>query len=218
MLRYRCLILDHDDTTVDSTRPVNYPQFQQALAHLRPDMKISEEEYIRYCFQMGFYVMCDKVLHYTDEEMKQHLTMWKEYHRTHPPGFFDGIPSLMNRYRSEGGLVCVVSHSSSDVIEASYHNANVPAPDLIFGAEQPPEHMKPNPWPLQEIMRRFSLTPEDCLVVDDMPHGGTMAEAAGVPFACAGWYGMPAEMEIEMKHRYPLYFSSVETFTNYIFV
>ena len=26
-MRYQCLVLDHDDTTVDSTRAVNYPQF-----------------------------------------------------------------------------------------------------------------------------------------------------------------------------------------------
>lgn len=218
MLRYTCLILDHDDTTVDSTRPVNYPQFRQALAHFRPDMKISEEEYIRYCFHMGFYVMCDKILHYTQEEMSQHLAMWKEYHKTHPPRFFEGMPSLLDRYRREGGLVCVVSHSSSDVIEASYYNANIPVPDLILGAEQPSEHMKPNPWPVEEIMRRFSLSPEQCLVVDDMPHGAAMAKSAGVDFACAGWYGMPEDMEATMKKTYLLYFSSIADFSEYLFM
>ena len=48
MLRYRCLVLDHDDTTVDSTRSVNYPQFREALAHFRPDMSMTEEEYFLY--------------------------------------------------------------------------------------------------------------------------------------------------------------------------
>ncbi len=218
MLRYSCLILDHDDTTVDSTRPVNYPQFRQALAHFRPDMKITEEEYIRYCFEMGFYVMCDTVLHYTEEELAEHLVMWKAYHKEHPPAFFEGMPSLLSRYRSEGGLVCVVSHSSSDVIEASYRNANIPVPDLILGAELPAEHMKPTPWPVEEIMRRFSLSPSQCLVVDDMPHGATMAEKAGVAFACAGWYGMPKDMEETMKTAYPLYFSSIDDFSEYLFL
>lgn len=27
MLRYRCLVLDHDDTVVRSAETVNYPQF-----------------------------------------------------------------------------------------------------------------------------------------------------------------------------------------------
>ena len=27
MLKYRCLVLDHDDTTVDSTATVHYPCF-----------------------------------------------------------------------------------------------------------------------------------------------------------------------------------------------
>ena len=48
MLRYPCLILDHDDTSVNSTRAVNYPQFREALAHFRPGMEITEEEYIRF--------------------------------------------------------------------------------------------------------------------------------------------------------------------------
>ena len=47
MLRYRCLVLDHDDTTVDSTRAVNYPQFLEALARYRPELHISEEQFFR---------------------------------------------------------------------------------------------------------------------------------------------------------------------------
>ena len=70
MSRYRCLVLDHDDTTVDSTRSVNYPQFQQALAHFRPDTTMTEEEYFLHCFDPGFYEMCRLVLHYTPEEME----------------------------------------------------------------------------------------------------------------------------------------------------
>ena len=41
MLRYRCLVLDHDDTTVDSTRSVTYPQFREAMAHFRPEITMS---------------------------------------------------------------------------------------------------------------------------------------------------------------------------------
>lgn len=216
MLRYRCLILDHDDTTVDSTRTVNYPQFRQALAHFRPNMAMTQDEYILNCFRMGFYVMCDQILHYTDSEMQQHIRMWKDYHKIHHPPFFDGIPQVLERHRQMGGLICVVSHSSADVILSAYENAGIPAPDLIFGAEQPEEHMKPNVWPLTQIMERFSLRPRECLVVDDAPMGGQMARLAGVDFACAGWYGMLPEIEDHMRRNCDFFFRSVQEFSQFL--
>ena len=37
-MKYKCLILDHDDTTVNSTAEVNYPALLDTLSHLRPDI------------------------------------------------------------------------------------------------------------------------------------------------------------------------------------
>ena len=217
MSRFRCLVLDHDDTSVNSTKTVNYPQFQLALKHFRPGFTMSEEDYIHNCFHIGFYEMAEKVLHYTPEEIKEHLVMWRNYHKEHHPPFFDGIPELMQRFRAEGGHICVVSHSCLDVILSHYENAGVPAPDLIFGAELPPEQMKPNPWPLQQIMAQFSLQPQECLVVDDATMGGKMARALGVPFAGAGWYGMLPEIEEKIRAESDYFFSSVDEFSKFVF-
>ena len=217
MSRYRCLVLDHDDTTVDSTRSVNYPQFQQALAHFRPDMTMTEEEYFLHCFDPGFYEMCRLVLHYTPEEMAAHLQMWKDYHKDHHPRFFAGMPEIIRRQKDEGGLVCVVSHSTIDVIQRAYEHDNIPMPDLIFGAELPVECCKPNPWPMEQILDRFHLKPEEVLMVDDMPQGGQMARAVGVPFACAGWYGMLPQIETQMKQQCDYFFSSVQDFSDFLF-
>lgn len=218
MLRYRCLVLDHDDTTVDSTRAVNYPQFLEALARYRPELHISEEQFFRYCYDPGFYPMCEQVLRYSPEEMTGHVAMWKEYHKTHHPRFFPGIPELLRRQRAEGGLYCVVSHSDADVIAAAYEEAGVPLPDLILGAEQPPERRKPHPWPLEAIMDRFGLTPAEVLVVDDMPHGGQMARAVGAAFAGAGWYGMLPDIEADMRPKCDIFFSTVAAFAAYQFL
>ena len=213
---FPCLVLDHDDTTVDSTKTVNYPQFVEALNHFRPGYTMSLDEYINHCFHTGFYVMCDTVLHYSPEELQEHITMWKAYHQIHHPPFFEGMPQFLQEYRKRGGIVCVVSHSSADVILAAYEAANVPAPDFILGAEQPADQMKPNPWPLQEIMRRYDLSPSDCLVVDDAMLGGQMARNAGVSFACAGWYGMSEEIEACMRTNSDHFFPTVQSFSEFI--
>lgn len=217
MLRYRCLVLDHDDTTVDSTRSVNYPQFCQALAYFRPGMSMSEEEYFLHCFNPGFYGMCREVLHYTPEEMAQHLQMWKDYHKDHHPRFFPGMPEIIRRQKESGGLVCVVSHSTKDVIEEAYAQEGVPLPDLIFGADEPEEHCKPSPWPMEQILSRFSLEPQEVLMVDDMPQGGQMAHAVGVKFACAGWYGMLPQIQSQMQTQCDYFFSTVDAFSHFLF-
>lgn len=48
MLRYPCLVLDHDDTVVQSTPTVNYPSFLETLKVLRPEMKMTLEQFLRY--------------------------------------------------------------------------------------------------------------------------------------------------------------------------
>jgi len=217
MLRYPCLILDHDDTTVNSTRAVNYPQFREALAHFRPGMEVTEEEFFLYCFDPGFYTMCDTVLHYTPEEMKEHVAMWKAYHQVHHPQFFPGIPEIIRRQKELGGYVCVVSHSEADVITAAYERAGVPLPDLIFGAEYPPHQRKPNPWPMEEIFRRLQVAPHQCLMVDDMPHGRVMSQAVGVEFACAAWCGMLPQIEATMRNQCDYFFSTVAEFSDFLF-
>jgi phosphoglycolate phosphatase len=46
-LKYKCLILDHDDTSVKSTPDIHYPSFVQALKELRPNEKpITFEEFV----------------------------------------------------------------------------------------------------------------------------------------------------------------------------
>ncbi len=43
-LRYRCLVLDHDDTVVDSTATIHHPCFQAFLDEVRPGARIDSEK------------------------------------------------------------------------------------------------------------------------------------------------------------------------------
>ena len=131
MTNYRCLVLDHDDTTVDSTRKVNYPQFCQFVPTIRPDFHFTEEEYIATVGEMGFYEMVTHILHYTEEEREAHIANWKQYLKTHRAPFFPGMPEIIRRQKEEGGIVCVVSHSYEDTIRPLYDYHGVTQPDLV---------------------------------------------------------------------------------------
>ena len=217
MLRYRCLVLDHDDTSVDSTRKVNYPQFCEFLPRLRPQVTMDEAQFIRYCCDLGFYEMCREVLHYTDEEKELHIAHWKNYLLTHRAPFFDGIPQVIDRQKQEGGMVCVISHSYENTIRPLYDYHGVTQPDVIFGADYPDHQRKPNPWPLEELMRQYALQPEEILVVDDMPLGLDMAEKCAVPFAAAAWWGMPDYVREKFNARGALILETVSQLESLLF-
>ena len=53
MLKYRCLVLDHDDTVVQSARTVNYPAMVEALRTERPGREVSYEEFTLGVFRLG---------------------------------------------------------------------------------------------------------------------------------------------------------------------
>lgn len=68
-MKYKCLILDHDDTIVDSTRTVNFPAFLDSLSKLRPGVTMTCEDYFKYNYKPGFTALCFDILKFTEEEM-----------------------------------------------------------------------------------------------------------------------------------------------------
>ena len=86
-LKYKCLILDHDDTVMDSTTHIHYPSFLLALEELRPGTTISLEDYFRVNFDPGFLPYCTGVLGLTAGELDRELEIWKDYVKDHIPKF-----------------------------------------------------------------------------------------------------------------------------------
>lgn len=187
MLKYPCLVLDHDDTVVQSEATINYPYFCNILDQFRPGTTITLEEYIHGCCHQGFVEMCKKQYHFTDEELAQEYAGWKEYIKKHVPAPYPGIEAVIRRQKAEGGILCVVSHSGAENIIRDYMAHFGILPDDIYGWDIPEHQRKPNPYPLEQIMRKYSLTPEQLLVVDDLKPAYDMASKVGVPIAFAKW-------------------------------
>lgn len=187
MLRYPCLVLDHDDTVVQSEISINYPFFCYILDQFRPGVTITLDEYVEGCSTMGFVEMCRKVYRFTEEELQQEYHGWKEYIRTHIPDPYPGIEDVIRRQKAEGGLVCVVSHSSTENITRDYMTHFGMLPDDIFDCDLPEDQRKPSTYSLETIMQKYSLSPKDLLVIDDMKPAWEMASKAGVEIGFAAW-------------------------------
>lgn len=187
MLKYPCLVLDHDDTVVQTEKTIGYPYFCYILDQFRPGQTISFSDYVHDCHDYGFAEMCRRRWQFTEEEQRQEYAGWMEYVMTHIPDVFPGIGEVIRKQKSAGGLVCVVSHSSVQNITRDYQEHFGIQPDAIYGWDYPENQRKPNPFPLEDIMRRFHLKPEEMLVVDDMKLACKMAQPLGVDVAFAAW-------------------------------
>jgi phosphoglycolate phosphatase/pyrophosphatase PpaX len=187
MLKYPCLILDHDDTVVQSEATINYPYFCYILSQFRPGETISLQEYIHACCHQGFARMCRERYHFTDAEMAQEYEGWKTYIKEHAPSPYPGIDRIIQRQKAEGGILCVVSHSGAENIVRDYTTNFGILPDEIYGWDLPEEQRKPNPYPLESIMQKYNLSPNQLLVVDDMKPAYDMAQKVGVEVAFAKW-------------------------------
>lgn len=174
-MHYRCLVLDHDDTVVRSAETVNYPALVEKLRRDHPDRSITFREFMLEVFDRTFTGMCQDFLHLTPEETQEQFEFWKVYVRTHIPPAYEGMDALLHDFRAQGGLVCVSSHSGWENITRDYQRDFGFTPDRIYSFELPPEQRKPSPFALEDIMRRYSLRPQELLMVDDMRTGLDMA-------------------------------------------
>ena len=187
MLKYPCLVLDHDETVVQTEQTMGYPFFIDILKVLRPGQTVSLQDYVYDCYHIGFVEMCRQRFGFTSEELKTEHQQWDAYSKTHIPEIYPGIDRLIRKQKEFGGLICVVSHSHKDIILRDYMAHFGIVPDAVYGFELPPEQRKPSPYPLTDIMEKFKLSPEQLLVVDDANLACQMADPLGVKVAFPGW-------------------------------
>ena len=85
MLRYKCLVLDHDDTVVQTEKAIGFPYFRDYIEKIRPGQTLTFPEYVKDCNNMIFADMCRIRWQMTDEEQREEYFGWKEYSRKNTP-------------------------------------------------------------------------------------------------------------------------------------
>ncbi|EDR27706.1 hypothetical protein EDI_290990 [Entamoeba dispar SAW760] len=156
-LRYKCIVLDHDDTTVNSTPKVHYLSYQQFMKKYRPTDRIIKLENISF--------------------------EWRECYKKYTPIMFNGFWEFLKEFKRRGGIICICSHGLKQVIEDFYQNYNEGKiiPDSIYGYDSKhPEYCKPFTFPIEDILHKFHLQKKDVVVIDDLSHGLIMAKKSGV--------------------------------------
>ena len=218
MLKYPCLVLDHDDTVVQSEKTLGFPFLRDILRRFRPGVTVTYEQYVRGCHEMVFSDMCRKYWQFTEAELQEEYLGWKEYIRTHVPAPFPGIGEIIRRQKEAGGLVCVVSLSGEENISRDYDVHFGIQPDAIYGWDLPEHQRKPHPYPLLDIMERFRLGPKELLVVDDMKLAWKMAKPLEVPIAFAAWGKKEfPDLSLEMRQLCDFSFNSTKDLENFLF-
>ena len=218
-LRYKCLILDHDDTVVESSASVHYPAYLETMSKIRPEVEpVDLDGWFLKNFHPGILFYLTKELEFTREEMEAEYRVWRSYSSAVNPPFYPGVIDLLAKYADLGGRIAVVSHSEADIIERDYRETGGGrvVPDVVFGWEMEEGHRKPDPWPVLEVMRRLSLSPEEVLVVDDLKPAVLMARAAGVAVAGAGWGHAIPEIVDYMRRACDYDFKSIREFERFI--
>ena len=216
-MKYKCLVVDHDDTVVNSTSTVHYPCFVQYMKEYRPEYSCTLEHYFLRNFDPGVVSFFRDEVGLDDEQMVHEQAYWNEYVQNHVPQVYPGIREVLLEQKRRGGLLCVVSHSYSKNILRDYRENDLPEPDMVFGWEYPPEKRKPKPDALYEIMDRYGLQPDEMLMLDDLKPGFDMAAACGVPFAAAGWSNDIPEIERFMRSSCDNYFKTIPELHRFLF-
>lgn len=216
-MRYPCLVVDHDDTVVNSTATVHYPCFVEYTGIYHPEVHYTLDEYIKDNFDPGVVALFRDIIGMTAEEMEREQDYLNAYVKRHVPQAYDGMRELLWRHKNAGGVLCVASHSYTENILRDYRENGLPEPDAVFGWESPADERKPNPYPLEQIMRRFGFDRGELLMLDDLKPGYDMAHSCGVDFAAAGWSNDIPEIEGFMRENCDKYFKTIPELEKFLF-
>ena len=218
-MKYKCLILDHDDTVVNSTATIHYPSFIAYLEVARKDRvgDYTLEDFMRKNFNPGILSLFKDELSISDEELDEEQLFWERFVNTVIPTAYGGLREILERFVSLGGIIAVSSHSMSKFIYRDYEHNRLPVPNEVYGWDMPKEKRKPSTYAVDCLIEKYGFDKSEILMVDDLKPGFDMSRAAGITFCAAGWAYTVPEIETFMRAHSDYYLSSVKELEDLLF-
>ncbi|KAL7714586.1 hypothetical protein QTN25_007891 [Entamoeba marina] len=182
LLRYKCIIIDHDDTTVNSTPTLHYESYAQFMKENKQEEPISIQEWYSQIWGLNMSVFLVEKLKLSEEDLPVINKKWYELFCNKTQEMFEGFYEMLVEFRKIGGIVCVCSHSETSVVKKFYeqYNNGKFIPDQIYGYDKNcPKKCKPYTYPIEDIMNKYHLDKESIVVIDDLDHGFNMAKKCG---------------------------------------
>jgi phosphoglycolate phosphatase-like HAD superfamily hydrolase len=213
-MKFRCVLIDHDDTAVDSTPYIHHPSHIDQMKRLGMEEKIKTlEDWLRINYHPGFQHFMNEELRLDREQQELCYAIWREHTNRLDPPFFPGIIELLSELTARGGSVFVVSHSENDIISRHYRTqTSVPGfhPRGIYGWNGDPEKAKPYIWPVEDIIARYGFRRDEMIMIDDLKPGITMAKNAGIASMGAAWSHDIPEIRKDLELSADVVFTSVK--------
>ena len=108
-MKYKCLVLDHDDTVVDSSASIHYPSFVEYLKIARPHLadKYTVEEYFEKNFHPGILELFTDEIGLSEAELAEEEQFWRDYVKNHIPHAYPGMKEIIADFKAAGGIATI---------------------------------------------------------------------------------------------------------------
>ena len=204
-MKYRAVFLDFDGTLMDTSEGVmNGARYAMAKAGLAIGPDADWGGFIgpplHECFEIAFGIK--------DRQMQDTLcAYYREYYQKEgmfQAFFYDGIIEVIKKLREAGVLMGIASMKNTDLIYKMCDHFGVSDLfDGMFGLNLSEDNTKADV--LREGFARFSLAPEQCVLVGDTPVDENGATEAGCVCLKAGWgFGFKPDMPDTLKTPYDI--------------
>jgi sugar-phosphatase len=177
----KALLLDLDGTLVDSSRAV-----ESAWRWAADRLGIPFSQIAPYVHGIPAEQALELAIPGIDDHAKTRLAdeiLTRQVESTAAVRPMPGALRLLERLPS--GSWAVVTSGSVRLAESSIQKAGLPEPPILITADDV-QVGKPHPEPFMRAMGVLDVSPEQCIVIEDSPHGIASGLAAGVRVLAVG--------------------------------
>jgi sugar-phosphatase len=175
------LLLDLDGTLVDSTSAVE-SAWRWAARHLG----VPFEQIVPYMHGIPADQALELAVPGIDDLTKSRLASEILIRQADPKAAVSAMPGALELLDAlPPGSWAVVTSGSVMLAEASIKKAGLPEPPILITADDV-QAGKPNPEPFLRAMGVLDVSSEECIVIEDSPHGIASGVAAGVRVLAVG--------------------------------